>query len=119
MVPSGEHAPTLVPVLLVNLIGALGFSIVLPFLVFTPRVTWGGRFAMAIVAGPQGTVQGVAGSVSSVASIVGLLVGGVVFGLVGGAVFGIAGAIMSVAAVLSFRLGGLGRQLSSEPSAPA
>lgn len=52
----------------------------------------------------QGTVQGIAGSVSSLASIVGLLVGGALFSSLDVTVFAIAGAIMLVAALGSGRL---------------
>lgn len=52
----------------------------------------------------QGTVQGIAGSVSSLASIIGLLVGGVVFSVIEGGVFGIAGLVMLASAVLAGHL---------------
>jgi MFS family permease len=54
----------------------------------------------------QGTVQGFAGSVSSMASIVGLLVGGALFTTLEEGVFGLAGAVMLVSAGLAVHLRG-------------
>ena len=56
----------------------------------------------------QGVVQGFSGSVGSLASIVGLLVGGVLYGLVGGSVFLISAALTFVVAVLALRFVGAG-----------
>jgi DHA1 family tetracycline resistance protein-like MFS transporter len=52
----------------------------------------------------QGTVQGMAGSVSSLASIVGLLVGGAMFASLDVGVFGLAGVIMLASAGLAVHL---------------
>lgn len=55
----------------------------------------------------QGTVQGVAGSVSSLASIIGLVVGGVLFVVLGVSIFAVSAALMWAAAALSLRLANL------------
>jgi MFS family permease len=52
----------------------------------------------------QGAVQGFAGSVSSLSSIVGLLVGGAMFAALGGGVFGVAGLVMLASGVLAVHL---------------
>ena len=52
----------------------------------------------------QGVVQGVAGSVSSLASIIGLLVGGALFATLDVGVFGMAGIVMLAAAGLAVHL---------------
>lgn len=52
----------------------------------------------------QGTVQGLAGSVSSLASIVGLLVGGALFASLDVGVFGLAGVVMLASAGLAVHL---------------
>ena len=52
----------------------------------------------------QGAVQGVAGSVGGVASIIGLIVGGVLYDLIGGATFLISAAVIFSVFVMSFRL---------------
>jgi hypothetical protein len=54
----------------------------------------------------QGTVQGIAGSVSSLASIIGLLVGGALFASLDVVVFLMAGAVMLLAAAGAGRLRG-------------
>lgn len=55
-------------------------------------------------AGAQGTVQGMAGSVSSMASIVGLLAGGALFARLDVTVFAIAGVVMGLSALLATHL---------------
>lgn len=52
----------------------------------------------------QGAVQGVAGSVGGVASIIGLIGGGVLYDLIGGATFLISAAVIFSVFVMSFRL---------------
>lgn len=52
----------------------------------------------------QGAVQGIAGSVSSLASIVGLLVGGALFATIEVGVFAVAGVVMFASAVLAGHL---------------
>ncbi len=52
----------------------------------------------------QGAVQGVAGSVGGVASIIGLIGGGVLYNLIGGATFLISAAVIFSVFVMSFRL---------------
>jgi DHA1 family tetracycline resistance protein-like MFS transporter len=52
----------------------------------------------------QGTVQGIAGSVSSLASIIGLIVGGALFAAVDVGVFALAGVLMLASAVLAVHL---------------
>ena len=52
----------------------------------------------------QGAVQGFASSAGSLASIVGLIVGGVVYGLIGVATFVIPGILLLVIFALSFKL---------------
>ena len=52
----------------------------------------------------QGAVQGVAGSVGGVASIIGLIAGGVLYNLIGGATFLISAAVIFSVFVMSFRL---------------
>ncbi len=54
----------------------------------------------------QGTVQGFSGSVGSLASIIGLLVGGILYGIVGGQVFLISAALIFVVAVMALRFVG-------------
>jgi MFS family permease len=58
----------------------------------------GGRF--------QGAVQGFSGSVGSLASIVGLLVGGIIYGLLGSQVFLISAGLAFLVALLALRLVG-------------
>ena len=57
-------------------------------------------------AGPvyQGAVQGVAGSVTGVASIIGLTTGGVLYNIVGGITFLVSAGVIFAVFVLSFRL---------------
>jgi DHA1 family tetracycline resistance protein-like MFS transporter len=57
-------------------------------------------------AGPvyQGAVQGVAGSVTGVASIIGLTTGGVLYGIFGGITFLVSAGVIFAVFVLSFRL---------------
>jgi len=57
-------------------------------------------------AGPvlQGAVQGVAGSFGSLASIIGLIAGGILYNLVGAATFLISGGIIFLVAVMSIKL---------------
>ena len=52
----------------------------------------------------QGAVQGVAGSVGGLASIIGLIAGGVLYDLIGGATFLISAAVIFSVFVMSFRL---------------
>ena len=52
----------------------------------------------------QGAVQGVAGSVGGLASIIGLIAGGVLYNLIGGATFLISAAVIFLVFVMSFRL---------------
>lgn len=52
----------------------------------------------------QGTIQGYANSMGSLASIVGLLIGGFLFGSMGAQVFWLAAIILTVIFLLSFRL---------------
>jgi MFS transporter, DHA1 family, tetracycline resistance protein len=52
----------------------------------------------------QGAVQGVAGSVGGLASIIGLIAGGVLYNLIGGATFLISAAVIFSVFVMSFRL---------------
>lgn len=52
----------------------------------------------------QGAVQGVAGSIGGVASIIGLIAGGVLYNLTGGATFLISAVIIFSVFVMSFRL---------------
>ena len=52
----------------------------------------------------QGAVQGVAGSVGGIASIIGLIGGGVLYNLIGGATFLISAAVIFSVFVMSFRL---------------
>ena len=52
----------------------------------------------------QGAVQGFAGSVSSLSSIVGLLAGGAMFAALGGGVFGVAGLVMLASGALAVHL---------------
>jgi MFS family permease len=63
----------------------------------------------------QGTVQGIAGSVSSLASIVGLLAGGLLFTVIEGGVFAIAGLVMLASAGLAVHL----RSYSSAVASPS
>jgi MFS family permease len=57
-------------------------------------------------AGPvyQGAVQGVAGSVTGVASIIGLTTGGVLYNIFGGITFLVSAGVIFAVFVLSFRL---------------
>ena len=52
----------------------------------------------------QGAVQGVAGSFGGLASIVGLVMGGILYDLLGGTVFLISAAVIFAAFIMSFRL---------------
>jgi DHA1 family tetracycline resistance protein-like MFS transporter len=52
----------------------------------------------------QGAVQGIAGSFGGVASIIGLIAGGVLYNLIGGATFLVSAAIIFSVFVMSFRL---------------
>jgi MFS transporter, DHA1 family, tetracycline resistance protein len=52
----------------------------------------------------QGVVQGVAGSIGGLASIVGLIMGGILYDLFGGNVFLISAAVIFAAFIMSFRL---------------
>ena len=52
----------------------------------------------------QGAVQGVAGSFGGLASIVGLIMGGILYDLLGGTVFLISAAVIFAAFIMSFRL---------------
>jgi len=55
--------------------------------------------------GIQGTVQGLAGSGGAVASIVSLLAGGMLFGVLGAGVFVVSGVIAAIAGLLGLRIG--------------
>ncbi|MDJ0768776.1 MAG: MFS transporter [Ilumatobacter sp.] len=62
-------------------------------------------FLSSLASAPtQGTVQGFAGSVSSLASIVGLLIGGAIFTSLEGGVFGLSGVVMFFSALLAVHL---------------
>ena len=52
----------------------------------------------------QGAVQGVAGSFGGLASIVGLIIGGILYDTLGGTAFLISAAVIFVAFIMSFRL---------------
>jgi MFS transporter, DHA1 family, tetracycline resistance protein len=52
----------------------------------------------------QGAVQGVAGSIGGVASIIGLIAGGVLYNLIGGATFLVSAVVIFSVFVMSFRL---------------
>ena len=55
----------------------------------------------------QGAVQGIAGSFGSLASIIGLTVGGILYHFLGGAIFLISAAVMFAVFILSFRVLGI------------
>jgi MFS transporter, DHA1 family, tetracycline resistance protein len=55
----------------------------------------------------QGAVQGIAGSFGGLASIIGLMVGGILYHFIGGAIFLISAAVIFVVFILSFRLLGI------------
>ena len=59
---------------------------------------------MALGTVHQGAVQGVAGSFGGLASIVGLIIGGILYDTLGGTVFLISAAVIFVAFIMSFRL---------------
>ncbi|TAJ43347.1 MFS transporter [Methanofollis fontis] len=67
------------------------------------------------IAGPvhQGAVQGAGGSAGGLASIVGLISGGLLYGAIGSRTFLIAAAIVFAAGALSFRLVGIGREFEA------
>ena len=65
----------------------------------------------------QGAVQGFSGSVGSLASIVGLLAGGILYGILGGQVFLISAALAFVVSVLALRFVGGGDVPEGEPVA--
>jgi MFS family permease len=52
--------------------------------------------------GTQGAVQGLAGSMNAVASVLGLLVGGLLFGVIGGGVFLLSAVITGLVAIVAF-----------------
>ena len=52
----------------------------------------------------QGFIQGVSSSFGSLASIIGLIVGGFLYNLIGGSTFLISGEIIFVVFIMSFRL---------------
>jgi MFS family permease len=52
----------------------------------------------------QGAVQGFGGSVRSLASIVGLLLGGLLYSSLGGSIFLVSAVLIFVVSVLSFKL---------------
>ncbi|MFQ5914736.1 MAG: MFS transporter [Nitrospinota bacterium] len=52
----------------------------------------------------QGSVQGFAGSIGSLASIIGLIVGGILYGLLGTTTFLVAAGVILLASILSIRL---------------
>jgi MFS family permease len=54
--------------------------------------------------GIQGTIQGYANSMGSLASIFGLILGGTLFGLVGPPIFFVASGMLGLIFLLSFRL---------------
>jgi MFS transporter, DHA1 family, tetracycline resistance protein len=55
----------------------------------------------------QGAVQGIAGSFGSLASIIGLTVGGILYHFLGGAIFLVSAAVIFTVFILSFRLVGI------------
>ncbi len=65
----------------------------------------------------QGVVQGIAGSVSSLASIIGLLVGGALFASLDVGVFGMAGVVMLASAFLAVRLRSFATPPATAPAA--
>ncbi len=64
----------------------------------------------------QGAVQGFSGSVGSLASIVGLLVGGIIYGMFGSRVFLISAGLAFLVAVFALRLVGSGGAPEPEPA---
>ncbi|MEO1175157.1 MAG: MFS transporter, partial [Myxococcota bacterium] len=66
----------------------------------------------------QGAVQGLSGSAGSLASILGLLAGGVIFESVGAKTFLIAAALIAVGALMSLRLSGLNKVTLTVDAAP-
>jgi MFS family permease len=52
----------------------------------------------------QGAVQGIAGSFGGLASIIGLITGGVLFNLIGGATFLVSAVVIFSVFIMSFRL---------------
>lgn len=151
MAPDPPHAarPPVFPVLLVNFVGTLGYSIVLPFLVFlvarfegtslivagnlvlaigfwllvSPRpllpyaaaalvaigngVMWPAVMALvANMAGEerQGAVQGIAGGLGGLASILGLVGGGLLYESLGAATFALSAGTMLVAGAMAMAL---------------
>jgi MFS family permease len=52
----------------------------------------------------QGAVQGVAGSFASLASIIGLIIGGILYNLIGGITFLISAGVIFAVFIMSFRL---------------
>ena len=58
----------------------------------------------------QGSVQGFSSSVASMASIVGLVLGGVLYGILEGATFIVSAAIIYVVSILCLRLPGMVRK---------
>ena len=77
---------------------AVGNGIMWPSLISILSKTAGERH--------QGVVQGFAGSAGAVASIVGLIAGGLLYGLLGAGVFVLSAAIILVVFVMTFRLPG-------------
>ena len=64
----------------------------------------------------QGAIQGYAGSAGSLASIIGLITGGVIYGWIGVATFWIPGILLLLIFALSFKLLPLERAYSSDPA---
>lgn len=75
---------------------AIGNGIMWPSIVSVVSKTAAPRF--------QGAVQGAAGSAGSLASVIGLTLGGIIYGTAGAATFIISGAIAGLACLLAFRL---------------
>lgn len=145
----GQNQSQLFPLLLVNFIGTLGFSIVLPFLVFLVKDFGGNAIvfgmlsatypAFQLIGAPilgrwsdvygrkrilllsnggtlvgwifflfvwvhQGVVQAAAGSVGSLASIIGLTIGGLLYNLLGGITFLISAGVIFTVFIMSLRL---------------
>ncbi len=90
MPSDSTRPPGLDPVLLVNFIGPLGFTIAIPFMVYGVE--------------DQGAVQGIADSAGSLANIIGLLLGGIAYESVGPKTFLLSAGCALVAFVLSLRL---------------
>ncbi len=67
----------------------------------------------------QGAVQGYASSLGSLASIIGLILGGIIYSAIGGATFIISAAVIFLVFVLSFRFPVVLKSCPAEKTAPA